>query len=206
MVSPAAVETDLHGNVPDHAQAVLLLVDVINDLQFPRNEYLVQDAPRLAETIRDFKVRCRAKGIPSIYVNDNKGRWRSDIAEVVAQAKRDSAPGREMVDLLAPEPEDYFILKPKHSVFFATPLEVILQHLGAHTVMMVGVTTNACVLISAGEVFVRGYRLVVPCDCVAALTPQAQRDALKLMEQNYQADTRPSTDLDLDSLLIAPQK
>ena len=191
---------DLHGNVPDHSGIVLLIVDVINDLDFPDNEQLVRHSARLADSILGLKRRCKSLGIPAIYVNDNRGRWRSDLREVIRQAGRKDAPGKQMVERLTPAPEDYVILKPKHSAFFATPLELILQHLGAHTVVTAGVTTNACVLITAGDVFLRGYRLFVPSDCVAALTQEAQMEALKIMRDNFNADTTPSTELDLEAL------
>jgi nicotinamidase-related amidase len=191
---------DLHGNVPDHSGIVLLIVDVINDLDFPDNEQLVRHSARLADSILAMKRRCKSVGIPAIYVNDNRGRWRSDLREVIRQAGRKDAPGKQMVERLTPAPEDYVILKPKHSAFFATPLELILQHLGAHTVVIAGVTTNACVLITAGDVFLRGYRLFVPSDCVAALTQESQLEALKIMSDNFNADTTPSTDLDLEAL------
>src|SRR5690242_7719212 len=146
---------DLHGNVPDHSGIVLLIVDVINDLDFPDNEQLVRHSARLTDSILALKRRCKSLGIPAIYVNDNRGRWRSDLREVIRQAGRKDAPGKQMVERLTPTPEDYVILKPKHSAFFATPLELVLQHLGARTVVIAGVTTNACVLITAGDVFLR---------------------------------------------------
>ena len=192
--------SDLHGNVPDHSGIVLLIVDVINDLEFPDNEQLVRHSAKLADSILRLKKRCNSLGIPAIYVNDNRGRWRSDLQEVLRVAGRPNAPGREMVEKLTPVPEDYVILKPRHSAFFATPLELILQYLGAHTVILTGVTTNACVLISAGDVFLRGYRLFVPSDCVAALTQQAQEQALKIMADNFNADTSVSSELDLEGL------
>jgi nicotinamidase-related amidase len=75
-----------------------------------------------------------------------------------------------------------------------------------HTVIIAGVTTNSCVAISAGDLFVRGYRLVVPRDCVAALTPELQQHALKLMEESYHACTEESTRLDIRALLDEPKK
>jgi nicotinamidase-related amidase len=137
-------------------------------------------------------------------VNDNKGTWRSDVQTVVREAQRDGVPGREFARALSPSPDDYVILKPKHSMFLGTPLDLVLESIGAHTVIMAGVTTNSCVLISAGELFVRGYRLVVPRDCVQALTPDAQGHSLRLMEESYKAETELSGDLDLKTLLQPP--
>jgi nicotinamidase-related amidase len=195
-------QDDLHGNVPDRAGAVLLLVDVINDLDFPNNEYLVKTATDLGKRILHLKRRCMRAGIPTIYVNDNKGRWRSDIREVVNSSQRRTAPGRNLVRLLAPGAKDYVVLKPKHSIFYATPLDLILQSAGAHTVILAGLTTNACVLISAAEIYMRGLRLVVPRDCVEALSPELQKVALKTLSDNFQAQISPAASLKLQTLKI----
>jgi nicotinamidase-related amidase len=192
--------SDLHGNVLDRSGAVLLLVDVINDLDFPDNEHLIEVAPGLAKRILRLKSRCARAGIPTIYVNDNKGRWRSDIQEVVKFSKRSSSAGRKLVTLLEPRRNDYVLLKPKHSIFFGTPLDLILQSMGIHTVIMAGLTTNACVLISAAEIYMRGFRLMVPQDCVEALSPDKQTAALKMLKENFQAEIGPAPSLKLTSL------
>ncbi len=194
------MEGDLHGNVPDSARTVLLLVDVLNDLDFPDNEYLLTQAAQLAKSIRELKRKCASAGIPCVYVNDNRGKWRSDFHEVVRSVLRPDAPGRSFVEQLLPQPEDYVILKPKHSAFFATPLDVLLQGFGAKTLIVAGVTANACVLISAGDAYVNGYEIFVPRDCVASLSPAAHDEALHLMQESFGAETRAADSLDLAAL------
>ena len=198
------LEGDLHGNVPDSARTVLLLVDVLNDLDFPQNEFLLSQAPQLGKAIGSLKRKCASAGIPSIYVNDNRGKWRSDHQEVIRAVLRPDAPGREFVQELLPQADDYIVLKPKHSAFFATPLEVLLQSLGAKSLLITGVTANACVLISAGDAYVKGYKLFVPRDCVASLTASAHDEALHLMQESFNADTTPSSSLDLTALNPEP--
>jgi nicotinamidase-related amidase len=191
---------DLHGNVPDESRAVLLLIDVINDLSFPDNNDLVRRSVALAKSIATLKKRCKKAGIPAIYVNDNRGQWRSDITAVVRHCLRVQSPGRKMTKLLAPEADDYIILKPKHSPFYASPLETILDYIGARVAIVAGVTTNACVLIAAGDLHVRDFRLFVPDDCVAALTEREHRRSLDVMKNSFDADTTSSSRLDLKQL------
>lgn len=124
---------DLHGNVPDASPAVLMLVDVINDLDFPGNEDLVKHAALLGQTVATLKARCRKAGIPAIYVNDNRDKWRSDFRAVVSHCRRAESLGRPLVEALIPEPDDYIVLKPKHSAFYATPLDTILAYLMSTT-------------------------------------------------------------------------
>jgi nicotinamidase-related amidase len=197
---PTNENHDLHGNAPDESSVVLLLIDVINDLDFPRNENLVRQSERLAENISRLKERCRATRIPTIYVNDNRGRWRSDFCAVVRECSRPGAPGRKMVERLAPNDHDYVVLKPKHSAFYATPLETLLEYMGVKAVILAGVTTNACVMITASDIYVRDLKLFIPQDCVAALTEEDQKNALELMQRNFAADIRPADELNLQEL------
>jgi nicotinamidase-related amidase len=193
---------DLHGNAPDRSAAALLLVDVINDLNFPQNEKLLRESQKLATCIARLKARCKQAGIPTIYVNDNRGKWRSDFSEVVRHCLLPDAPGRHMVEALVPEAQDYIVLKPKHSAFYATPLETLLEYIGVKNVILAGITTNACVMIAAGDVHVRDFGLFVPSDCVAALTEEDHVKALEFMEKNFDAHITPAEQLDLKALLV----
>jgi nicotinamidase-related amidase len=191
---------DLHGNAPDCSEVVLLLVDVINDLDFPQNGRLVRESQKLSTCIARLKDRCKRASIPTIYVNDNFGKWRSEFSEVVRHCLRPDAPGRSMVEALLPEQHDYVVLKPKHSAFYATPLDTLLEYIGVKNVILAGITTNACVMITAGDIHVRDLGLFVPSDCVAALTEEGQIKALEFMKTNFGADTTPAEQLDLNAL------
>lgn len=189
--------SDLHGNVPDTSPIVLILVDVINDLDFPNNRYLLRHVPQLAKNISALKVRCREHRIPVIYVNDNHDKWRSEREAVIAHACRNGSAGRALVQALLPQPDDYFVLKPKHSAFYSTPLDLILSKLGTSTIILAGLTTSTCILLTAGEVYVRDFTLFVPSDCVAALNRPDHVKALALMRASFQAGTTRSRKLQL---------
>lgn len=60
-----AKNRDLHGNVPDSCPVALLLIDLINDLEFPCNELLVKQAPRLASRIAALKKEREPRASPS---------------------------------------------------------------------------------------------------------------------------------------------
>ena len=201
MRSPVSKNQDLHGNVPDSCSVVLLLVDVINDLDFPHNSALLKAVPALGSNISRLKSRCRALGIPAIYANDNRGRWRSEFSAVLNHCLQPGAPGRRLVERLVPEATDYVVLKPKHSVFCATPLDTLLFYFRAKTIILTGLTTNACIVASASELYVRDLKVYVPSDCVAALSQQEHRDALELMRKSFAVDTTPSKRVDLRKLV-----
>lgn len=197
----ASQSQDLHGNVPDVSPVALLLIDVMNDLDFPGNEELIKHAATLGRNIAGLKRRCRRAGIPAIYVNDNWEKWRSDFGAVIAHCRMPESPGRPLVEQLVPEAEDYIVLKPKHSAFYATPLDTILGYLKVRAVILAGLTTAACVLLTAGEIYVRDLQLYVPSDCVAALHDRNQRKALHLMRESFHAVTTPSPRLQVNHLV-----
>lgn len=186
---------DLHGNVPDTSRTVLLLIDVINDLNFPGNELLLKEAARFARNVAALKRRTRRAGIPTIYVNDNRGRWRSDPSAVLKHCLGRRSSGRTLVKMLLPRRDDYIVLKPKHSAFYSTPLETLLSYMQAKTVILAGLTTNACVLGTAMELYVRDFEIIVPSDCVCGLTVQDQERALAIMKSSFGAHICPSGEL-----------
>jgi hypothetical protein len=128
--------------VPDHSSVALLLLDVVNDLEFPGGERLIKHAVPMARRLARLQARARRMGIPIVYVNDNYGRWRSDFRWLTAHCRRAGTRGKPVVDLLAPAADDYFVLKPKHSGFFSTTLDVLLAYLGARTLVLTGVAGN----------------------------------------------------------------
>lgn len=193
--------TDLHGSAPDHSSVALILIDVINDLEFPEGEQMFEDALKMAERIAQLKKRAQEAGIPIIYVNDNFGRWQSDFRGVVQHCLGDGVRGEPLVKLLAPDDKDYFVLKPKHSGFFSTTLDVLLDYLQDKTLILTGLAGNICVLFTANEAYMRDFELVVPGDCTASNTPEDNAHALKQMNQVLKADTTDSANLDLQQLL-----
>jgi nicotinamidase-related amidase len=172
---------------------VLLLVDVINDMVFPGSSALVAQAVPMARKLARLKARAKGRGVPCVYCNDNFGRWRSDFRSLVAHCVRDDVPGRPVASLLQPDDDDYFILKPRHSAFFATPLELLLRDLEADTLVITGIAGNICVLFSANDAYIRGYRVVVPPDCVASNTRADTRRAIEQMQTVLRADVRQSS-------------
>src|SRR4029453_9661268 len=194
---------DLHGNAPDTAPVALLLIDVINDLAFPEGKALRKQALPMAKKIAALKRRAKEAGIPSIYVNDNFGRWQSDFQTLLRHCLDEDVCGQPIATLLQPEAEDYFVLKPKHSGFYATTLELLLQALGVRTLILTGMAGNICVLFTANDAYMRGYRLLIPADCVASQTVRENTSALRLMQTVPKADIRPATGLDLPHVLAS---
>ena len=180
---------DLHGGAPDKSGMALLLIDVINDLEFPEAEQMLDAAMKMARQIARLKKRAHQARVPAIYVNDNFGKWKSDFRATIEHCAEKNVRGREIVKMLKPAEQDYFVLKPKHSGFFSTSLEMLLRYLGSETLILTGIAGNFCVLFTANDAYMRDYKLIVPRDCTVSNTAKENEEALQLMRKFLKAKT-----------------
>src|SRR4030095_4707612 len=183
---------DLHGSAPHKHKFALLLIDVINDFDFPEADQLLKYARPMARILLRLKRRAQKAGVPVIYVNDNFGRWKSDFRRTVDYCIRHGC-GPDIVQLLRPDENDYFVLKPKHSGFFSTTLETLLRYLETQTLILTGIAGNFCVLFTANDAYMRDFDLFVPSDCAVSNTKKENDSALGLMRKFLKADTRSSS-------------
>jgi nicotinamidase-related amidase len=195
-----ASTANLQGSAPDRSEVAVLLIDVINDLEFPEGDQLLEFAVPMSDRISALCEQARVRSVPVIYVNDNFGRWRSDFHSLVEHCLQDDVRGRGIAGQLRPKSADYFVLKPKHSGFHATPLQILLEHLGARTLILAGMATNICVLFTANDAYQRDYRLIVPEDCSAANTLELHRQALQQMKTVLKAEIGRSSEIDWEQL------
>jgi nicotinamidase-related amidase len=189
-----------NGNTRHRSSIALILIDVINHFDFPDGDGLLREALLVAETLARLKKRTRQAGIPAIYVNDNFGQWRSESSKLVEYCLRPQSAGKEFVEALRPDGEDYFVLKPMHSAFFQTPLEILLRYLGASTLILGGLATNSCIVCTAHDATMRDFRLVVPADCSAARTRREHAQAIEHIKEMTGAKVMASTSLRLGEL------
>jgi nicotinamidase-related amidase len=178
----------------------LLLIDVVNDLAFEGSEALIRQAEPMASRLAALKRRASRAGIPSVYVNDNFGQWRSDFRKTVTHCTSPSSPGRRVSTVLRPNARDYFVLKPKQSGYDTT-LETLLSDLKVSRVMVTGIAGNICVLFTANDAYMRGLRILAPADCIVSNTPEDNAYALRQIEVVLKGETLPS-----DRLIFASRK
>lgn len=181
----------------------LVLVDWINDFDFPDAEGLLAAALPAAERTAELRDRATAAGVPIIYVNDNFGCWRSDFERVVERCRRHR--GARIVELLTPRDDDYFVLKPKHSAFLHTPLELLLDHLGVGRLILTGLAGNICVLFTAHDAHMRDFTLTVARDCVASNTPQDNDSALTHLARIVHAEVLDAASIVLPTGLVTSE-
>jgi len=193
---------DAQGIAEHRSKAALLLIDVINDFEFEGGEKLARAANKIAKNIAALKRRGKAAGIPVIYLNDNFGKWQSDFRKLVEHCVNKESRGRSVVERLLPEPDDYFVLKPKNSGFYSTALELLLRYLEARTLILCGLTADNCALFTAVDAHMRDYDLIIPSDCVASQSPGRNTQALDLIRRVLDAEITTSRNLDLEELAV----
>jgi nicotinamidase-related amidase len=173
----------------------LVVIDMMNLLDFRNGAQLARRSMPAVRRMARLKERFVDAGAPVIYANDNFGQWQMDFRTLVEHCAQ--GPGAAWVEALRPQPDDYYILKPRHSVFFETPLRVLMDQLRIARVVLCGVATDACVLASGIDAHMHGFETIVPSDCVQAETTARNVGALRLLRESFQVDTRASRSIRL---------
>ncbi len=180
-----------------HSARVLLLVDFINPLDFPGAERLLPGALKAARAAARLKQRLAQAGVPAIYANDHYGTWHAEFNDVLRACQALPGPRGEIARLLAPAPDDLTVLKPRHSAFFATPLDLLLREMRARELVIGGLAADMCVQFTTVDAYMHGYSAWVPSDCTAAESDEAKRRALRHMATVMKCSVRASRGADL---------
>ncbi|MDQ1411354.1 MAG: hypothetical protein QOJ41_3089 [Acidobacteriaceae bacterium] len=159
-------------------RVAVLLIDVVNHFEFPDGKQILRSALPIAPRLARLKQRATNANIPVIYVNDNFGQWHSDARKLLAYCLRPRCAGKPFVELIKPADDDYCILKPMHSAFYQTPLDVLLRHLGVSALIIAGLTTNSCILCTAHDANMRDLKVTVVSDCCAARTARDHKQGI----------------------------
>jgi nicotinamidase-related amidase len=183
---------------------VLVLVDFINPLDFPGAERLLPGALRAARATVALKRKLAELDVPAIYANDHYGTWHAEFSDVLRTCQALPGARGQIARLLAPAPQDLTILKPRHSAFFATPLDLLLREMRAKELVVVGLAADMCVQLTTAEAYMHGYSAWVPSDCTAAESPEAKRRALKHMATVLKCGIQSSVSRAAGSLSMTP--
>lgn len=159
--------------------SALLLVDFINPMDFAGANSLAPRALAAAAAAARLKARLKRARVPIIYANDNFGDWRADFATIVEACRHGVPAARKLVATIAPADDDLSILKPRHSAFFGTPLEFLLDELQVTELIIAGLTTDNCVMFTAHDAYLRKIAVLVPSNCSATKDPRDHRPALR---------------------------
>ena len=184
---------------PSPVPVALLLIDVLTTFRFPDGDAILEQALGIKDALVRLKTRAREAGIPVLYVNDNFGDWRSEKEVLMGRCLESK--GAEFVRPLIPDSEDYFVLKPLHSAFYMTTLEVLLRHLQVSSLILTGLTSGSCITATVHDANMRGFEIVVPSDCSCSRSLSEHTEALKQIETATGARIMPSASVRLPLLI-----
>ncbi|MGP7796261.1 isochorismatase family cysteine hydrolase [Sphingomonas sp. CLY1604] len=184
-------------------KTALVIIDMVNALDFEGGERLKPAAEATVGPILDLRDAADAAGVPVIYVNDNNGQWHSERDRLIEDTLAKDAPGRDLTRALRPRRDDFFIIKPQFSGFYATNLPVLLPQLGVSRLVLTGVAADICVLFTAADAHMRQYELWVPSDAIAGNHEERTRWAVEIMKNSMAAETRPTDAFSLTEWVAA---
>ena len=191
---------------PAPGATALVIIDMINELDFPEAAALKACAEPVVAAIEGLRAAADALDVPVVYVNDNFGQWHSERSRLVEHCLRPDCLGRDFARKLKPRANDYFVIKPQVSGFYATNLPVLLPKLGVRRLILTGVAADICVLFTAADAHMRDYELWIPDDAVASARPEHADWALALMRRNFGAETKSTEALSLKAWVKAGDK
>lgn len=197
MMGTSSIEAGEPIQPPPPGGAGLLIIDMINDMRFDEADAMAEPALAAAETIARLRDEADRLGIPVVYVNDNYGQWHSERSRIVKRCREASDVARQLVDLVAPRDDDYFVIKPQVSGFYATNLQVLLPKLGVNRLILTGLAADICVLFTAADAHMRAYDLWTPADAVASSRPEHQAWALQILQKAMDAEIASTSELQL---------
>jgi nicotinamidase-related amidase len=172
------------------SKTALIVVDMVNAYDHPDAEKLTRSVEKVVPTIEQLI----GDSDLTIYVNDNFGHWHSNRDDLVENALAGEY-GR-LVEPLRPNDDAIFVVKARHSIFYQTPLEYLLNQEDVGNLVLVGQVTEQCILYSALDAYIRHFEVRVPRDAVAHIHADLAEAALKMMEVNMDVDVSPARDRD----------
>jgi len=165
------------------SETAVLVVDMQKDFCYEDGALFVGDpVRRIIPNIRALLEEVQRKGLQIIFTQD----WHSPEDDEFAVWGRhcvEYTRGAELIDELAeveiePKARAFVVRKQKYTAFFESKLEEHLREKGIRNLIIVGVATNICVLHTAIDASLRDFEIIVPEDCVAALSDYEQEYSL----------------------------
>jgi nicotinamidase-related amidase len=158
----------------------LLVIDVVTEFDHEHGEQLLASFRERLPALRAAIASARKRGVPVLYVNDMHGRWNGDVPKLLRNAL--SGVGGDVVTALAPDRREPFILKARYSAFDHTPLELLLRELEIDRLLLVGGTTEGCIVQTGIDARELGFKVTIVSDACATIDEELERLALRYAE------------------------
>jgi len=175
-------------------QTALIVVDMLNSYDHPDAEPLAEHVRERLSRIVDLRTAAGERDdVMLVYVNDNHDAWNDTRDDLVEKALAGKHP--ELVEPIAPQGSVAFFPKGRHSIFYETALNHLLQIEDVEQVVLIGQVTEQCILYSALDAYLRGFKVIVPPDAVAHIDDELAQASLKMMERNMHTALTPAAEV-----------
>ncbi|MFL6561894.1 MAG: isochorismatase family cysteine hydrolase [Bacillus sp. (in: firmicutes)] len=182
----------------------LIIIDMINNFDFSHGPILAKKAFQIAGPIKNLKEQFNKNKLPVIFINDHYNLWQADFDKIIDLCRNKYS--QPISEILLPEENDFFLIKPKHSGFYGTALNTLLHQLKVNTLILTGIAGNICVLFTANDAYMREYDLLIPKDCIASVDENDNLYALTMMENVLKAKTDASIHKNYQHYIINPSQ
>ena len=149
-----------------------------------------EDPSLFIERISSLIGSARTNGIPVIYSVAKPARCDAERGVAldlwgpgIQQGDDAAAIGAEIIEPLAPSPQDFILDKPKYSAFFDTEFEAILRRTGRSQLIITGVYANHGCLATALDGFMRSFQVFFAADATADYSRSAHIKAIEYVAE-----------------------
>ncbi len=159
----------------------IIVVDMIKDnLKETSRHPVTLEARRILPNLQRLLTESRKRGFPVVFACDSflkddfifRGRMK-------VHALRGTA-GAEVIEELCPHPIDILLPKRRFSAFYKTDLDQTLRLLGVDTIVVAGITTEVCVLMTALDGLCHDFCVILLDDCTASRSAEIHDTCLGL--------------------------
>jgi nicotinamidase-related amidase len=171
------------------SRKALLIIDMINNFDFSNGEVLAKKTLPIAQTIKKLKEQFIKLELPIIYINDHYNLWQADVTRIINHCENSLS--KDIISTIHPQPDDLFLIKPKHSAFFGTALNTLLYQLKVRSLVITGIAGNICVLFTANDAYMREYMIHVPKNAIASADDKDNEYALKMINNVLKGNIDP---------------
>jgi len=174
-------------------KTAVVVIDMIND--FVTGVFKNERATKIVPNIQRLLEFARKQHVSIVYATDAHLPNLDPEFEVWGPHAVRGSWGAEIIDELKPEKGDFRVLKRKYSAFQGTDLDMLLRELTIDTLILTGVVTDICIQHTAADAFFRGYKIIVPQDCVEAIDAPTQKAAIKFLKKAYGCEITTTNEL-----------
>jgi len=148
------------------SKMAILVIDMLNEYLDPKGKLFCGECREIIPKIQKLVEFGRNRGIPIIYVNTSLLSEGEPIAKKWGVHAIRGTWGAEVIPELKPKDGDRIIFKRTYDGFYNTELELTLRSMGIETVVVTGIHTHVCVLLTAVSAFNRGFNVIALEDCM----------------------------------------